>query len=94
MLRLDNAKIVREHAKIIEKELTDMVLHPRIRVSSEEGWERIEIKVFYRRFLADVDMDWIFSVLHRLGYHKEIWFTFLPGRGGVWLYIVINLKPL
>jgi len=91
---LDNAKIAREHAKIIRKELTSMMLHPIIRISSEKGWEHIEIKVFFRKFLPDTEMDWIFTVLHRLGYHKEIWFTFLPARRGVWMHIHINLKPI
>ena len=91
---LDNAKIAREHAKIIRKELADMALNPRIRVLSVNGVGYIKIEVFFRKILSDMDMDWIFSVLHMLGYHKEIWFVLLPGRKGVWLHIHINLKPL
>jgi hypothetical protein len=89
-LMLDKVKIMKEHARILKKELTDITLHPRIWVCSEKGWERIEMKIFFRKFLPDTEMDWIFTILHWLGYHKEIWFTFLPAKRGVWLHIIIR----
>jgi hypothetical protein len=87
---LNKGKIMKEHAKIIKKELTEMGLYPKMRVYNQKGWERIDLKVFYSRFMADVDMDWVFTVLHNLGYHKEIWFTFLPSKAGVWLHIIVS----
>ena len=87
---LNKGKILKEHAKIIKKELTEMGLYPKMRVYNQKGWERIDLKVFYSRFMADVDMDWIFGVLHNLGYHKEMWFTFSPSSKGVWLHIIIS----